>query len=286
MRYDWSDMQDARSAKFKIGQVVKHRLYPFRGVIFDIDPVFNNTEEWWQSIPAEIRPRKDQPFYHLFAENAETEYIAYVSEQNLLPDTSGKPIRHPDVAEVFERDESGTISSAQFAGALIDLKRKGAARGRAFVLFTGRTAYFFCAGAGAGAGTPGAWLCWPSSFLRASSAFFCNSSCSLRLLFLESLRIRRRAVIGLGEIVQRQRQADRRALHVDRLHDDVLPLLHLGDHVVGDGVIRHAADRETDLVGLLRGLLLIDDQPRAMRELHSERNGDPQDLRSPSGSNS
>ena len=97
--------EKVRNAKFKIGQVVKHRVYPFRGVIFDIDPVFNNTEEWWQAIPAENRPRKDQPFYHLFAENSETEYIAYVSEQNLLLDTSGAPIRHPDVAEVFEQDE-------------------------------------------------------------------------------------------------------------------------------------------------------------------------------------
>jgi heat shock protein HspQ len=96
-----------RNAKFKLGDVVKHRVYPFRGVIFDIDPVFNNTEEWWQAIPAEIRPRKDQPFYHLFAENSETEYVAYVSEQNLLIDTSGAPIRHPDVAEVFEQDEDG-----------------------------------------------------------------------------------------------------------------------------------------------------------------------------------
>ena len=100
-------MEKMRTAKYKIGQVVRHRVHPFRGVIFDIDPVFNNTEEWWQSIPAEIRPHKDQPFYHLFAENAESEYIAYVSEQNLLPDTSGRPIRHPDVAEVFERDEAG-----------------------------------------------------------------------------------------------------------------------------------------------------------------------------------
>ena len=100
-------MEKMRTAKYKIGQVVRHRGHPFRGVIFDIDPVFNNTEEWWQSIPAEIRPHKDQPFYHLFAENAESEYIAYVSEQNLLPDTSGRPIRHPDVAEVFERDEAG-----------------------------------------------------------------------------------------------------------------------------------------------------------------------------------
>ena len=65
-------MNKMRIAKYKIGQVVKHRLYPFRGVVFDIDPVFDNTEEWWQSIPAEVRPRKDQPFYHLFAENAET----------------------------------------------------------------------------------------------------------------------------------------------------------------------------------------------------------------------
>jgi heat shock protein HspQ len=94
--------------KFAIGQVVKHRLFPFRGVVFDIDPEFDNTEEWWQSIPEERRPRKDQPFYHLFAENAETEYIAYVSEQNLLPDESGVPVRHPQVAELFEADEGGS----------------------------------------------------------------------------------------------------------------------------------------------------------------------------------
>ena len=99
-------MDRTRSAKFKIGQVVKHGLYPFRGVIFDVDPTFSNTEEWWQSIPAEVRPHKDQPFYHLFAENAETEYVAYVSEQNLLPDNSSEPIRHPQVAEVFVQDDS------------------------------------------------------------------------------------------------------------------------------------------------------------------------------------
>ena len=100
-------MRKTRVARFKVGQVVRHRVFPFRGVIFDIDPEFNNTEEWYQSIPAEVRPRKDQPFYHLFAENAETEYIAYVSEQNLLPDVSGEPVRHPQVAEVFDRDEKG-----------------------------------------------------------------------------------------------------------------------------------------------------------------------------------
>jgi heat shock protein HspQ len=94
-------------AKFAIGQVVKHRRYPFRGVIYDVDPVFANTEEWWLSIPEELRPRKDQPFYHLFAENSETEYVAYVSEQNLVPDTSGEPVRHPQVEETFDRDDDG-----------------------------------------------------------------------------------------------------------------------------------------------------------------------------------
>ena len=83
--------------------MVQHRLFPFRGVIFDVDPVFDNTEEWWQSIPEDIRPHKNQPFYHLLAENEETEYLAYVSEQNLLPDVSGDPVRHPQVTEFFDR---------------------------------------------------------------------------------------------------------------------------------------------------------------------------------------
>jgi heat shock protein HspQ len=96
-----------RAAKYAIGQVVRHRIFPFRGIIFDVDPVFDNTEEWWLSIPEEVRPSKDQPFYHLLAQNAETEYVAYVSEQNLLPDESGEPLRHPLLSEVFERDESG-----------------------------------------------------------------------------------------------------------------------------------------------------------------------------------
>jgi heat shock protein HspQ len=101
-------MGHVRRAKFQVGQVVRHRLYPFRGIIFDIDPIFANTEEWWQAIPEEARPRKDQPFYHLLAENAETEYIAYVSEQNLLPDSSGTPLRHPQVREMFAQREDGT----------------------------------------------------------------------------------------------------------------------------------------------------------------------------------
>ncbi len=92
---------DKITAKFTIGQVVRHRIYPFRGVVFDVDPEFNNTDEWYESIPEKIRPRKDQPFYHLLAENEETSYVAYVSEQNLLPDESDEPVRHPDVNEMF-----------------------------------------------------------------------------------------------------------------------------------------------------------------------------------------
>jgi heat shock protein HspQ len=97
----------SRTAKYAIGQVVKHRVYPFRGVIFDVDPSFANTEEWYESIPPEVRPSKDQPFYHLFAENEQTQYVAYVSEQNLLPDDSGRPVRHPQVSELFEPVDSG-----------------------------------------------------------------------------------------------------------------------------------------------------------------------------------
>ena len=98
---------NARLAKFAIGQVVKHRVFPFRGVIFDVDPVFSNSEDWWERIPEEVRPRKDQPFYHLLAENDQSSYVAYVSEQNLLPDNSGEPVRHPQVAEVFIKDGKG-----------------------------------------------------------------------------------------------------------------------------------------------------------------------------------
>jgi len=99
-------------AKFRLGDVVRHRFYPFRGIVFDVDPSFNSTDEWWESIPPEIRPRKDQPFYHLLAENDDTEYIAYVSEQNLLPDPSGAPLRHPQVSELFVKEENGRYLAA------------------------------------------------------------------------------------------------------------------------------------------------------------------------------
>ena len=97
----------ARSAKFALGQVVKHRIFPFRGLVFDVDPEFDNTEEWWLSIPEEIRPRKDQPFYHLFAENSDSNYIAYVSQQNLVQDDSDEMVDHPAIAGLFDSYADG-----------------------------------------------------------------------------------------------------------------------------------------------------------------------------------
>ena len=98
---------EQKKAKFVIGAIVKHKIHPFRGVIFDVDPTFSNTEEWWNSIPKNYRPKKDQPFYHLLAENDTSYYVAYVSEQNLLPDDSGDPVEHPEVSELFENLSNG-----------------------------------------------------------------------------------------------------------------------------------------------------------------------------------
>ncbi|MEO0982757.1 MAG: heat shock protein HspQ [Pseudomonadota bacterium] len=96
-----------RTAKYQIGQVVRHRMFPFRGVIFDVDPEFANSEEWYQAIPEEVRPAKEQPYYHLFAENEKTHYVAYVSEQNLLPDDPAVPVNHPDIDKMFDRASDG-----------------------------------------------------------------------------------------------------------------------------------------------------------------------------------
>ncbi|HYJ28981.1 MAG TPA: heat shock protein HspQ [Allosphingosinicella sp.] len=94
-------------ADFAIGEVVKHRLFDFRGVIFDVDPVFANSEEWYDAIPEDIRPDRDQPFYHLLAENGESSYIAYVSQQNLVPDESAEPVDHPAIAGLFDAFTGG-----------------------------------------------------------------------------------------------------------------------------------------------------------------------------------
>ena len=98
---------DIPQARFAIGEVVRHRLFDFRGVVFDVDPVFANSEEWYEAIPEEFRPSKEQPFYHLLAENAETTYVAYVSQQNLVADETDEPVDHPAIATMFDRLEGG-----------------------------------------------------------------------------------------------------------------------------------------------------------------------------------
>ena len=95
------------SARFGIGDVVRHRMLDFRGVIFDVDPVFANSEEWYDSIPEQIRPSRDQPFYHLLAENAESHYVAYVSQQNLIVDDEDEPVDHPAIDGLFDGFEPG-----------------------------------------------------------------------------------------------------------------------------------------------------------------------------------
>src|SRR5436189_5109186 len=96
---------DIPLARFAIGDVVRHRLFDFRGVVFDVDPEFANSEEWYDAIPEALRPSKDQPFYHLLAENAESTYVAYVSQQNLVPDESDEPVDHPAIATMFDHVE-------------------------------------------------------------------------------------------------------------------------------------------------------------------------------------
>jgi heat shock protein HspQ len=98
---------DIPLARFAIGDVVRHKIFDFRGVIFDVDPFFANSEEWYEAIPEALRPSRDQPFYHLLAENAESSYIAYVSQQNLVTDESEEPIDHPAIATMFECLEGG-----------------------------------------------------------------------------------------------------------------------------------------------------------------------------------
>lgn len=95
------------NAKYHLGQIVRHKKYPFRGVVFDVDPEFANTEEWYSSIPEESRPHRDQPFYHLLAENDQSYYVAYVSEQNLVVDETGEPVSHPDLPDLFGEFSDG-----------------------------------------------------------------------------------------------------------------------------------------------------------------------------------
>ena len=107
LRASGTPMPPIASARFAIGDIVRHRLLDFRGVIFDVDPVFANTDEWYDSIPVDMQPAKDQPFYHLLAENDDSTYIAYVSQQNLVADDSDEPVYHPGISGLFERFDAG-----------------------------------------------------------------------------------------------------------------------------------------------------------------------------------
>ncbi|MGB7405505.1 MAG: heat shock protein HspQ [Pacificimonas sp.] len=106
-RHEGASEPLVRQAVFGIGDLVRHRHFPFRGIIFDVDPTFSNTEEWWEAIPKEVRPAKEQPYYHLLADNGQEAYVAYVSQQNLLNDDDGDDPLHPAIDEMFERDDDG-----------------------------------------------------------------------------------------------------------------------------------------------------------------------------------
>ena len=102
-----------KTAKFSIGDIVKHRHFNFRGVIYDVDFEFNNSEEWYQSIPKEVNLKR--PTYHLLAENSEVTYEAYVSEQNLINDRSKEPVRHPLINEIFREKGSRLLQKVKLA---------------------------------------------------------------------------------------------------------------------------------------------------------------------------
>ncbi|AMG74615.1 heat shock protein HspQ [Sphingopyxis granuli] len=108
----FTDMPGARAplierARFAPGDIVRHRMFDFRGVVFDVDPVFSNSEEWYEAIPEAIRPAKEQPFYHLMAESDDSSYIAYVSQQNLVADGEAGPVDHPQLAAMFDGLDRG-----------------------------------------------------------------------------------------------------------------------------------------------------------------------------------
>lgn len=91
-------------AKFRVGQVVHHRLFDYRGVCADVDPTFQGTEEWYETV-ARSRPPKDQPWYHVLVHGQA--HMTYVAERNLEEDESGKPIEHAALAHFFGTFENG-----------------------------------------------------------------------------------------------------------------------------------------------------------------------------------
>jgi len=92
------------STRFSVGELVHHRLFDYRGVIFDVDPIFQGTEEWYREV-AKSRPPKDKPWYHVLVNDAL--HTTYVAERNLEPDERTAPINHPLVEQIFNRFENG-----------------------------------------------------------------------------------------------------------------------------------------------------------------------------------
>lgn len=99
-----------QNARFSIGQLVHHRLFGYRGVVYDVDPVFMGTEEWYEQV-ARSRPPKDQPWYHVLVHGAD--HTTYVAERNLEPDDSGEPIAHPALDMFFSGFRDGEYVAAR-----------------------------------------------------------------------------------------------------------------------------------------------------------------------------
>ena len=97
-------MCDMGGARFSIGELVHHRLFAYRGVVYDVDPVFSASEEWYRKV-ARTRPPKDQPWYRVLVHGAR--HVTYVAERNLERDDSGDPIQHPGIPILFDRFEGG-----------------------------------------------------------------------------------------------------------------------------------------------------------------------------------
>lgn len=95
----------SEAAKFSVGQLVHHRLFDYRGLIFDLDSEYQGSDEWYEQV-ARSRPPKDEPWYRVLVHGAE--HDTYVAEQNLEPDDSGKPIVHPALTELFDEPRAGT----------------------------------------------------------------------------------------------------------------------------------------------------------------------------------
>jgi heat shock protein HspQ len=91
-------------ARFAVGELVTHQLFDYRGVVFDVDPVFMGNDEWYEQV-ARSRPPRDRPWYHVLVHGAQ--HTTYVAERNLEPDDSSDPIDHPGLDHFFHGFEDG-----------------------------------------------------------------------------------------------------------------------------------------------------------------------------------